>query len=431
MLETLTLSEANFTKNANPETLLLEKEIRILLNAKADKLTDLLTQKADQTEIEKVSNEIKELEHELDDIKAELKQNSPVYSAVKNPDPFNLAEFQNKVLDENSLLLEFSFGNEESYLWLVGKNEINLYFLPPREQIENRIEKLAELLTSRKMRENESIEEYRARINEAEKSYWQEAQILSRELFGQFAEKLSDKRLIIVSDGKLHFFPVSALPFPNSNTNEPILLKNEVVYEPSASMLLLLAKNGIRSPENLKNLLVFTDPVFKTDDSRLPAELNSDKTSNNENPAANSVDSLRFVESLNSLPRLTASKEEGDSIVQIVGASKTDIFSGFSANRQQFLNANLSNYKIIHLATHGLVNEERPELSGIILSRFDETGQKLDEFVRLQDIYALNLNADLVVLSACDTGIGKELNHSALEVQRFENGLKVRVNLQG
>ena len=85
MLENLSLSEADFTKDADAETIRREKEIRVLLNTKADKLTDLLSKNAVKSETDKISNEINELENDLEEIKANLKQNSPIYSAIKNP----------------------------------------------------------------------------------------------------------------------------------------------------------------------------------------------------------------------------------------------------------------------------------------------------------------------------------------------------------
>jgi CHAT domain-containing protein len=407
MLENLALADADFTKDADPETVKRENEIRALLNAKADKLTDLLSQNADKTQIEKLDAEINELNNELEEIKARLRRQSPIYSAVKNPAPFDVAEFQREVLDENSLLLEFSLGARESFLWLVGKREMNFYVLPPRAEIETHVEKLRESLAAREMKEGETIENYQARVAKAEDVYKSESAELGKKLFGQIAEKISDKRLIVVPDGKLHYFPVSALPLPDSQNGDPILLTNETIYEPSAQTLLMLSKNETASAP--KNLLVFSDPIFAEDDSRLSA---ANESGNRETAAK---ESFRFVESLNALPRLTASKSEADSIANIVGASGSDVFSGFAANRDQLLNLRVADYKIIHFATHGLVNRERPELSGIVLSRFDEKGRKLNEFVRLHDIYGLNLNADLVVLSACDTGLGKEIKGEGLQ----------------
>ncbi|HEX8736860.1 MAG TPA: CHAT domain-containing protein [Pyrinomonadaceae bacterium] len=412
MLEKLSLSEADFNKDADAETVRREKEIRVLLNTKSDKLTDLLSGDAEKSEIDKISGEINELENELEEIKANLKQNSPIYSAIKNPAPFDVGEFQNEILDENSLLLEFSFGAKESYLWLVGKNEIDSYVLAPRAEIESRIENLRALLAApREIKQGEAIEDFQQRINESEKAFEREALALSEMLFGQIAGKLPGKRLIIVPDGKLHYFPVSALPLPNAETSASILYTNETVYEPSAQTLTLLKKSRNDSPA-AKKFLVFSDPVFSNDDARLSG---TGKTAEN----ASSVETtatgkLRFAESLNSLSRLPASKTEADSIIEIIGGSPEDSFSGFEANRERLLNAETSDYKIIHFATHGLINEQRPQLSGIVLSRFDKDGRQIDESIRLHDIYGLNLNADLVVLSACNTGLGKEVKGEGL-----------------
>jgi CHAT domain-containing protein/uncharacterized protein HemY len=411
MLEKLSLSEANFTKDADAEAVKREKEIRVLLNAKADKLTDLLSQNADKSETDKISGEINELENELENLKAQLKQQSPVYSAIKNPAPFDVGEFQREVLDENSLLLEFSFGKDESYLWLVGKNELGSYVLPPREAIESKIERLRGLLKERGLKSGESVEDFQKRIREAETEYQSSARELSNLLFGQIAGKLAKKRLIIVPDGELHYFPVAALPQPDSATDEPILLSNETIYEPSAQTLAVFARSQKQITPAAKNLLVFSDPIFTGDDARLSAE---NKPAENAATETAQTERFRFVESLGNLPRLSASKDESETIIKIIGASGADNFSGFAATREQLLNLKTADYKIIHFATHGLTDEKRPELSGIVLSRFDEKGQKLDEFFRIQDIYGLDLNADLVVLSACETGIGKEVKGEGL-----------------
>jgi CHAT domain-containing protein len=412
LLENLSLSEANFVSDADAETVRREKEIRVLLDTKADRLTNLLSDNAEKEVADKISGEINELEHELEAIKANQKQNSPIYSAIKNPAPFDVAEFQRNVLDENTLLLEFSFGKEESYLWLIGKTELDSYVLPPREQIESRIERLREMLTSRDMKQDESIENYQARINETENDFKDESKKLSEELFGQIADKLSDKRLIIVPDGKLHYFPVAALPFPDSNDDTPILLTNEIVYEPSATTLALLMRNEKSDSAASKNLLVFSDPTFSVQDARQANAENQIETE--AQIALRQPKTFRFTESLTSLPRLNASKDEAEAIMKIVGESQSTVLSGAAATREKALESSVTEYKIIHFASHGLINEERPELSGIVLSQIDEAGQTRNGVVRLQDIYAMNLSADAVVLSACSTGIGKEVRGDGL-----------------
>ena len=404
MLERLVLSEANFFADADPMSVQKEKEVRISLNAKSDILTDLLGRDGDKDQIIKVSGEINELQNRLEEIKADLKQKSPVYSAIKDPPPFDVADFQENVLDDRSVLLEFSLGNDESYLWVVAKNGLDAYVLPPRAQIEGRIESLRSLLAARQITSGETIDEHQKRIAEAEQKYWPEARELSKMVLGQAADKIKNKRLIVVPDGKLHYFPLSALPLPDSENDEPLVQTNEVIYQPSAQTLALLTKTHNKPLAQRRDLLIFSDPVFTTSDSRLSG--NGEQTANTE---VTRSDSFRFVESLSSLARLPGSGTEAASITDIVGGSTIDAFSGFAATREQLLNAKLADYKILHFATHGVINNERPELSGIVMSRYNKNGHQIDEFIRLADIYAMHLNADLVVLSACETGTGKEV----------------------
>ena len=410
MLETLRLSESNFIRDANPDIIRREKEIRTTLNLKADMLTDALSG-GSESDAENLSNELNRLYNELEQIKASLKQDSPIYSAIKDPAPFNIAAFQNSILDDSTVVLEFFLGKDESYLWLVGKNEVGSYVLPSKERIETRVQRLRELLDLRGVKKGESAEEYQVRLTAAEDAYRQEARVLSNELLEQLGDKLIGKRLIIVPDGKLHYFPISALPRPNSDSDDPILLTNEIIYESSASTIFLLMMDQKKLSAVSKDLLVFSDPIFSDVDSRLSQE-NANWT--NADSVPSSTENFRFVESLKSLPRLVASKIEGDSVAKIIGISNSTVFTGFSATRDQVLSPEISNYKIIHFATHSLINEQRPELSGIVLSRYDENGQRRNEFVRLQDIYGMDLSADLVVLSACDTGIGKDVKGEGL-----------------
>ena len=350
----------------------------------------------------------------LEQTKAELKIKSPIYSEIKSPPDFDLKIFQQNVLDENTILLEFSLGEEESYLWLVGINKLKVFILPKRKVIDEKIDLLLNLLISREKFSDEEIEDYQKRMANTELEFQTGAQILSNDLFGQLIDEISDKRLIIVPDGKLQYFPISALPLPggneNSKINEPFLLKNEIIYEPSASLVSLLKKTNLVSKKPSKNMLIFADPIFSENDNRFTPELiknSSQKSLINEN-------NLSPTPSPKNLKRLLASKEETNSILQTFGINNTTVVSDFAANRQEFINSDLKDYTIIHFATHGFIDEERPELSGIVLSLYDEKANKRDGFIRLHDIYNLNLSADLVVLSACDLGIGKDVKGQGL-----------------
>ena len=236
------------------------------------------------------------------------------------------------MLDENSVLLEYSLGKEESYLWLVDKGSVSSYVLPARENIEGRVEDLRAILKAREARGGESIEDYQARVAKAEDDYWREAHELSKVLLGPVADKIEGKRLIVVPDGKLLYFPISALPLPSVEGGVPLLLSNEVVYEPSAQTLSLLAKNRSRNTQAANDLLIFSDPVFSLDDARLAGREVAASDPEQEN---NSPDRFRFVESLKNLQRLPGSSSEASAIVNSIGGSATDSFSGFAASQRQ------------------------------------------------------------------------------------------------
>lgn len=405
MLENLSLSENRFTADANADSVDDEKKIAGFLNAKADQMADLLSNNAAAGDIEKLRVEISALANTLEEMKADFKRKSPIYSAIKSPEPFDVSDFQTNVLDKNAVLVEFSLGKEESYLWVVSKAEVVAYYLPSRERIESRVERLRGLLQEREMRDGEELEEYQKRMVGAEVEYAAEARALSEELLGQVGDKLKGKRLIIVADGRLQYFPIGALPMPGSGSDNPILLTNEVVYSPSASALKLFKSENPTAKKPEKDLLVFADPVFSKSDDRLTG-----LDTANSGFVSTILGNFRSVKSLDDLARLPESEVEAKSISNEIGGFRTAVRSGFAANRESALNTDIADYKILHFATHGLIDEKRPELSGILLSLYDQNGKRNDGgFIRLQDVYGLNLRSDLVVLSACDTGIGKEV----------------------
>jgi CHAT domain-containing protein len=88
--------------------------------------------------------------------------------------------------------------------------------------------------------------------------------------------------------------------------------------------------------------------------------------------------------------------------------------TGFDANRAAAVSPALAEYRIVHLATHGVLNTRQPDLSGVVLSLVDAAGRPQDGFLRLHDIYNLRLNADLVVLSACQTALGRDVGGEGL-----------------
>src|SRR5262249_40656369 len=114
------------------------------------------------------------------------------------------------------------------------------------------------------------------------------------------------------------------------------------------------------------------------------------------------------------LPRLRYSRQEAESILAVAPKQRSMMALDFDASRATAISPELGQYRIVHFATPGLLDSEHPELSGLVLSLVDRQGKPQEGFLTLQDIYNLKLSADLVVLSGCETGLGKEISGEGL-----------------
>jgi len=261
----------------------------------------------------------------------------------------------------------------------------------------------------------ESFDEFQARIRTEEAEYWRKAQLFSNTLLGQIAPELGTKRLLIVPDGGLQYLPFSALPVPlREGAATPLILDHEISFEPSASILATLRSRVSRAPT--KAIAVFADPVFESDDSRL-APGHKDLIAAAQAQEGQMESALRDVNpswSAGKIPRLVASRDEAKAIIEVASVADNLKAIGFDASKAAATSLDLSQYRIIHIATHGVLDSKRPELSGLLLSRFDREGRQTEGFLTLDDIYNLNLAADMVVLSACNTGLGKDVRGEGL-----------------
>ena len=148
-------------------------------------------------------------------IEADLKARSPRYAALTQPTPLGLAEIQTAVTDDATLLLEYSLGEERSYLWAVTATSFSSYELPPRATIEAAARRCYELLTARnRFVKFETADEKRERVRQADAEYPNAATALSNMLLGPVAAQLGQKRLLVVPDGALEYLPFAALAVP-------------------------------------------------------------------------------------------------------------------------------------------------------------------------------------------------------------------------
>src|SRR5262245_5986563 len=382
--------------------------------------------------------------------------------------PLRVDDIQRRALDENTVLLEYALGTagpaetDRSFLWLVTRDNVESHLLPKRVEIEAAAQQVYELLTARNHVVGPNRREL---IEQADEQFLVKAKELSRMLLGPVAAKLTGKRLLIATQGALQFVPFGALPSPepegqgdgetgrrgdgeterqrdgeNSRPNfspvfrpsifpslrpfvsssprlhvppaprrpvsyTPLIADHEIVIVPSASALAAIVRQtGLRKPAE-RSVIVFADPVFSATDERVS------KTARQSSMASKEVKTREAPpfnpDHLPNLSRLSATDWEARRIASLARDSR--VLRNFAANLEAANDPELGKYRFVHFATHALIDPHNPDQSAIALSQVDEQGRPLDGFLRARDIHKLKLPAELVVLSACRTGLGKDV----------------------
>lgn len=420
LLDTLIEVRTDLRQGAESSLLDRERYLQQQLNAKAERLTKLLGNKHTEEQSSALKKEVDSLLGEYQLVQAKIRTESPRYAALTQPQPISVKEIQQHVLDQNSLLLEYSLGKERSFLWALTSNSMKSFVLPRQEEIVSAARRVYELLNARN--ENpagESPQQRATRLKQADADYVQAATALSRILLGPVADQLGTRRLIVVSEDALQYVPFGALPVPGLSQTTPLILRHEIVTLPSASVLSLLRSEVRGRKPATETIAVLADPVFRRDDPRVKTAGTSDVERTGTGPKSSTSGRLTTgLLEIQSAPtefkRLRFSREEAEAIAAMAPGAGNLKAIDFAANRTTATSAALSRYRILHFATHGLINSQHPELSGIVLSLVDEQGNPQDGFLRLHEIYNLKLGADLVVLSACQTALGMEIKGEGL-----------------
>jgi CHAT domain-containing protein len=416
LLDSLSDARVDLRKGVDPALLKREIDVQRAFADWGQRQREMLAAKAGDTGLKALATEHRELEDRYNQVQAEIRSRSPRYAALTKPQPLSLKDVQKQVLDRDTLLLEYALGEKRSYLWVVSNADHSSYELAPRADIEEVAQKLYAQLTTRLTATGDARERRRL-AEEADAQYWMEAARLSELLLAPAAKKLIGKRLLIVADGALQYLPFAALPVPGKQGDPvPMMVEHEIVSLPSASALAVLRREN-RDRKPTAAVAVLADPVFEADDPRLGGDNKKSRTTDATGTAGLDL-ALRDFGFMRdgklSVPRLAATRQEADAIVGSAPQGTTLRAIDFDANRATAMSPDLAKYRVVHFATHGVFNSDDPALSGLILSMFDKQGRPQDGFLRLHDIFGMRLPVDLVVLSACNTALGKPVKGEGL-----------------
>ncbi len=403
LIDLLSESGADIRQGLAPE--LRDRHSALLreINAKTESQQQLLRRDHSREEARRLQFELQSKLSELDNLETRIRTRHPGYASLAQPKALSAAQMQS-LLDPDTVLLEYALGRQRSFLWVVTKDAVHSMQLPARKEIE---------AVARRLYEQTSRFDPQAWRSERKSR-----ETLAQMLLQPAVAHLNKQRIVIVADGVLHYVPFGALLVPDADTklsNNPrhveLLQNHEVLYLPSASALAALRAQRAQRKSATKQLAVLGDPVFELSDPRLSTIEKPASLANNHIPG---VAATTRQATSQGLQRLDFSRREAVAIAELVPEQQRLLALDFDASRATALSADIGEYRIVHFATHGMLNSQNPELSGLTLSRYDSTGASQPGFLALHDVYNLELAADLVVLSGCQTGLGKEIRGAGL-----------------
>jgi CHAT domain-containing protein len=392
LAEFLRSTETNLLASLDPQLANREKSLRQVIRAKEDKRVSLVGQKTvEKPDLKKIDAELGPLEAELvqleeqyKSVSATISQRYPKYDQITRPHGWDLARIQEQVLnDDDTVLFEYILGTDKSYVWAITRDSFSAH------EITGDVSKVAETVYN--------LTKEPAKANQDELTT--ATRTLSDMVLSPVAAQLNKRRIIVIADSALHYIPFQML----LSGTEPLVVQHDIIDAPSASILGELREEVAGRGVRAKVLAAFGNPALG------PAQ-QSATASNQSRDIDVSGDSF----DLSRIGELFFAEREINSLREIATPSATFTATGVAANRKQLFSMDFSQYAILHFATHGLLDPKRPEHSGILLSMVDDHGNKDEGFITLQDVYSLRAPVDLVVLSACRTGLGKEIRGEGL-----------------
>jgi len=302
--------------------------------------------------------------------------------------PASAKLLQERMARTGDAMLEFLVGENRSFVWLLSSQGVSLEVLPGRKDIEKQFGEFMELIAAAPS--NMQLEQELASVRER-------GEKLCLTLFGRLLEEIPPgKKLIVVPDGLLHYLPFEALV----HDGRYLVEDHEISYVPSGSMLGLWQDSQANAgTEDKMEILAFGDPKFGPE----PKTSGTRKLGVRHHNVMKQVRSRGFH--LAPLPR---TRDEVQYIAQLFPSERQRVYLGKDATEEAVKRESLHRFRRLHFATHSLIDEVSPSRSAVVLSL--DVDQKEDGFLEVSEISELDLDCDVVVLSACQTGRGQLLS---------------------
>jgi CHAT domain-containing protein len=392
----------------------------------AEQLTGIALSGDQKKKPSELESDLDKLQTEFDEIENQIRAASPRYAALTANQPLSLTEVQQKVLDDGTVLLEYALGDDNSFAFAVTRSSVSLFKLPRRADVDKlatdfRAQLIPPKLQRRIVGIDVAADQQRGLgIVQGPSEDLPPFVAASNALYKTVVEPASaivaDKRLLIVADGALNYIPFEALVKNSEGADYAslnyLVKTNEIVYSPSASVIAAI-RQGSTAPAG-KTMLAVADPVFSADDPRAKGEAASAATADTRGLGLGLESAVNDVTGSPAPPagglhlaRLSGTRTEVEAIAKLAGnGGHADVWTDLNASEDNVRSRDMTGYRYVHVATHGLLDAERPQFTGVVLSL---VGNKTnDGFLRTDEIFNLKLGHPLVVLSACETGLGKE-----------------------
>ena len=375
-LDSLEVAQVDISMGINFKLRNQEKELMKDISSIYSKL---LVAQAASEEKENLLKQLTEKENALETLKREIRSKSPYYANLRYPEIITLKETQKKLLNNKSAFIAYTIGKEYSYGFVITKNGLMVFPVPKKSIVQNLVSDYLRVITDKDSKD----------FSLGHDLY----KVLVPPNFDENIEKI-----IFIPDDILHFLPFETLV---THDKDPHWLVEDykIAYAPSISSYREIIERRKKNKSHRSyDILAFGDPNF----GQLESEANGDDIFQN----FYSSTAFNFY-------RLKYSGTEIERISYLFKESKEAVFTREAATEEQLKNLRLDDYKIIHFATHSLIDDKKPARSSIVLS-LDYNSEE-DGFIQMREIYNLNLNSDLVTLSACQTGLGLFIKGEGIE----------------